>query len=170
MLEAIVKGFCGKSVSFSSQPPASTDFICLLPLVLISLLPDISLSPILSTPRPAPLLFSNESLTNSVPPSCTKAPGGQPFRLFFSNPDADVDWHTPNTGKTTSLSAAKAILNSPILKPSPARTDTSYYYEMYKLKSASITGYAAFGQVLFGKNKDNNLVTWWDSDMWVKMG
>ncbi|KAK4695864.1 competence protein ComEC, partial [Lecanoromycetidae sp. Uapishka_2] len=102
------------------------------------------------------------------------APGDQPFRLFFSNPEADEDWVSPNPSKKTknpakSKSAVKAILANPYLKPSKPTSPTSFHYEMYKLTNG-VDGYTAFGQILFGKDKDNDLVTTWDASQWEQMG
>jgi hypothetical protein len=81
--------------------------------------------------------------------------GGQPFRLYFSDPDVQEDYQ--QTGGKWMRSPVKKILNMGLLS---SDEDGDLYYEMYRLKKppANVTTRVGYGSILFWLDNHGNVM------------
>ncbi|KAF2660359.1 hypothetical protein K491DRAFT_711855 [Lophiostoma macrostomum CBS 122681] len=91
-----------------------------------------------------------------------KAPGGQPFRIFFSNAHAKDEYKGIK-------SCIQGLLDGDATYHPNQASSSDYYFEIYYTKDLHNDKYAAFGVICFGKNMNNELVTQWDQNQWVKV-
>ena len=89
-------------------------------------------------------------------------PGGQPYRLYFSDPNVQDDYQ--QSGGKWMRSPVRKVLNMDLLR---SEQEGDLYYEMFRLKRPAIKTRVGYGSILFWLDNNGNVMDSHHPNEWV---